>query len=138
MKRNLITVLSLVISCAAFSQENVGSDVRSDEKKELSPKPTTVQHEAIPTKEKRVSSGSVTISKKAGEPQKVHDAAYYQNEIAIIDNNINAIDQKVAWVNNNPQEKQQAEANGWFDNMEKIKQELITKKSTLQQKLANL
>jgi NAD/NADP transhydrogenase alpha subunit len=138
MKRNLITALSLIACCTAFSQENIEGEVRSEDKKELSPKPTTVQHAATPTKEIKKSKGTVTISKRAGQPQQVHDAAYYQKEIVIIDDNLTAIDQKIVSVNNDPQEKQLAESQGWFDNMELIKQQLIAKKASLQQKLANL
>ena len=63
---------------------------------------------------------------------------YTQEEIDKIDTNIAAIDQKVAHVNANPQEKQNAEANGWFQDMENIKSELLVKKTALLEKQAKL
>jgi hypothetical protein len=77
----------------------------------------------------------VTISKKAGEAQVVHDNTYYQNEIAKIDNHINAINTKIAYVNNDPVEKSNAIASGWFDEMELYKTKLNTQKQLLQGKL---
>ena len=137
MKKNLFTALTLLACFTVSSQEEVKGDVRTKEKQELSPKPTTIKLKEIPTKHVKKSSG-MTISKRAGEPQKVHNAAYYQNEISIIDNNIAAIDQKIVAVNSDIQEKQIAESNGWFEDMEKIKIQLDTKKTTLQAKLAEL
>ena len=79
----------------------------------------------------------VTISKKAGEAQQVHDDAYYQKEIAKIDSHLNAINTKIAYVNNNPTEKSNAIASGWFDDMELYKTKLNTQKQLLQSKLTN-
>ena len=127
-----------MIACfTALSQEEVNPTVRTNGASEQSPIPTAVERKAIPTKEVR-KSNSVTISKRAGEPQRVHDAAYYTQEIAVIDNNLSAIDQKIAFVNGNPQEKLNAESNGWFQQMEDIKTQLNKKKTDLQEKFAKL
>lgn len=81
---------------------------------------------------------SVTISKRAGEPQRTHDAAYYDEEIAKIDSHIASIDTKVAYMNADPTRKAQAEANGWFDDMDQIKSDLETKRADLVTKRNNL
>ncbi|NRA11364.1 MAG: hypothetical protein HRT57_05340 [Crocinitomicaceae bacterium] len=137
MKKNYLIALSMIACFTAFSQEEIKPTLRNSGASGTSPSPTTVQ--PISTSTKVISkSKTVTISKRAGEPQRVHDAAYYQQEIAVIDNNLSAIDQKVAFVNGNPQEKLEAESNGWFQQMEGIKTQLNTKKTDLQEKLAKL
>jgi hypothetical protein len=137
MKNNFLVALSMITCFTAYSQEEVNPVVRTKGASEQSPIPTTVERKAIPTKVVR-KSNSVTISKRAGETQRVHDAAYYVQEIAVIDNNLSAIDQKIAFVNGNPQEKLNAQSNGWFEQMEDIKTQLNTKKTDLQEKLAKL
>lgn len=137
MKKNFLVVLSMIACFTAFSQEEVNPVLRSNGATEQSPTPTTVEPQAIPTKVVNKSK-TVTISKRAGEPQRVHDEAYFIQEIAVIDNNLSAIDQKIAYVNGNSQEKLNAESNGWFQQMEDIKTQLNTKKTDLQEKLAKL
>lgn len=137
MKKNLLAALSLMVCFSTFSQEEVSPTMREKSASEQSPAPTAIKPEATPTKVVSKSK-TQTISKRAGQPQQVHDAAYYQKEISVIDNNLAAIDQKIAYVNGNAQEKQTAEANGWFEQMDNIKAELLVKKAALQKKLANL
>ena len=81
---------------------------------------------------------SVTISKKAGEAQCIHDAAYYNEEIEKIDTRIASINTKVAHVNATPSEKAYAEQNGWFEQMEQAKEELMQRRETLIAKRDNL
>lgn len=83
-------------------------------------------------------SKAVTISKKAGEPQRVHDETYYNEEIAKVDAHVAAIDTKIAHVNADPTEKALAEQNGWFQQMDQIKQELNQRRATLVLKRDNL
>ena len=83
-------------------------------------------------------SRSTTISKKPGQPQRTHDLAYYNEEIAKIDAHVAAVDTKIAHVNNTPSEKALAEQNGWFQEMDQIKLELNQKRATLVQKRDNL
>lgn len=79
----------------------------------------------------------VTISKHAGQPQVVHDNAYYQNEISKINQHLVAIDEKVSYINSDATRQANAQANGWFDQMEDIKSKLQAKKALLQSKLTN-
>ena len=69
--------------------------------------PTPVEQGATPiraeykgaTHTEAKQSKAITISKKAGEPQRVHDVAYYNEEIAKVDAHITAIDAKIGHVN---------------------------------------
>jgi len=78
---------------------------------------------------------STTISVRAGESQVTHDNAYFLNEIAKIDNQISAINQKINQVNSDSTEADRAEDAGWFDDMENIKAQLEAKKVNLQNQL---
>ena len=137
MNKNLLTALSLIACFTTFSQEEVNPTLRNTGATEQSPAPSTVAPVVTPIKVVNQSK-SVTISKRAGEPQRVHNEAYYLEEIAKIDNNLAAIDQKIALVNADPAEKQLAIANGWFQDMANIKTDLQLKKTNLQEKLATL
>ncbi|MCH2228861.1 MAG: hypothetical protein MK105_00855 [Crocinitomicaceae bacterium] len=79
----------------------------------------------------------VTISKYAGQQQVVHDNSYYQNEIAKINEHLLAIDQKIAYMNADPNRQADAQANGWFIQMDDIKSKLKAKKTLFQSKLTN-
>lgn len=137
MKKNLLAALSLIACFTTFSQEEVNPALRNSRASEQSPAPTTAQPNQTPTKEVHKNT-TVTISKRANRPQRVHNHAYYQEEIDKIDNNIAAIDQKIAHVNADAQEKLKAESNGWFQDMENIKSELLVKKNALLEKQAKL
>jgi hypothetical protein len=52
-------------------------------------------------------------------------------EIADADAMINAIDTKIEWVKNNPEENKKAIASGWFDQMEGYRQNAQSKKDEL-------
>lgn len=53
-----------------------------------------------------------------------------------INNHIKAIDTKVDYVNSNPVKKEKAEKEGWFNDMQKIKEELIMERTSLKSKLS--
>ena len=78
-----------------------------------------------------------TISIRAGESQVTHDSVYYLNEIAKINLQIQAIDQKINAISNDPSENSLASQSGWFDQMESIKQDLNAKKALMQGHLEN-
>lgn len=84
---------------------------------------------------KTITEKTTTISVRAGESQVTHDNQYYQNEITKIDRHIEMIDQKIAFVNSSPEEKQKAIDSGWFDQMDETKADLNAKKTALQAKL---
>ena len=61
-------------------------------------------------------------------PEKI---AELQRKITQIEAHIQAIETKKAYVLSDPAELEKATASGWFDSMESIKQELISRKQTL-------
>lgn len=129
----IILLLSvLFFSFVSFSQEEGASQLKtvSQSKTVSSPNETISVSQSNQSK-------SVTISKKAGQPQRVHDDVYFMEEIARVDSHISAIDNKVNTVNSDPQLKAEAEANNWFVQMADIKAELLLEKQELQTKLAN-
>jgi hypothetical protein len=64
-----------------------------------------------------------TISIKKGEQQKVHDKAYYELKIKEIDELLEAIEVKTDYVRSNESENKIALENGWYDNMQQVKEE---------------
>lgn len=80
----------------------------------------------------------ITISKKAGEAQVLHDEHYFLTEIKRIQSHISAIDHKVSVVSNDPVEKERAEKDGWFDQMNSIKKDLLVQKQQFSNLLYHL
>jgi len=133
------TILFLTVSfCTtyAFGQEQKEVQSPTQKVEPITKKPTAQAKEANYNEVRR--NKAVTISKKAGEPQQVHNKAYYDAEIAKIDARIAAIDTKIAHVNATPSEKAYAEQNGWFTQMEEAKTELNQRRATLVAKRDNL
>lgn len=132
------TLLFLTATCCAihaFGQQQETTEINTTAPKELKSETSSVSK--VNTREQSINK-TVTISKKAGQPQQVHDRAYYDNEIAGIDARIEAIDAKIAHVNATPSEKAIAEQNGWFTQMEDTKTELNQRRATLVAKRDNL
>lgn len=65
-----------------------------------------------------------TISVQQGNPQVVHDAAYYQAEITRMEDQIKAIDQKIIQVQSDPVSDAEAKKNGWYEQMSQTKEQL--------------
>lgn len=129
--KTLLTAGMLVCTCVAFSQQI----------QQVTPAepPSTMQSQYKGTTTTEVTQNrSVTISKRAGQPQQTHDVAYYNEEIAKVDTHIAAIDAKIAHVNSIPSEQALAQQNGWFQQMDQIKLELNQKRATLVQERDNL
>ena len=78
---------------------------------------------------------SVTISKKAGEEQVVHNDAYYLDQISKIDQHINSINVKIAHIKSDEAENTKALNSGWFDSMNNTLVRLNEKKASFQTKL---
>jgi hypothetical protein len=81
--------------------------------------------------------GTVSISKKANEPQVIHNRAELENEILRIDSHIESINSKVTSVNADPSEQAIANESGWFEDMEAIKIGLNNRKLEIQNSLIN-
>lgn len=137
MKSVTIITAMLMVTGVSFSQ------VTPTTTQELPAiNPTRVETEGprvkpVATQEVRKST-TVTISKRPGEAQRTHDAAYFNEEIAKIDVHVSAIDTKIESVNADPIQKSEAEANGWFDDMNRIKSELAQSRAELVAKRDNL
>lgn len=70
-----------------------------------------------------------TISVRKGQPQQVHDKAYYEQRIREIDELLEAIEAKSAYIKSHENESRIAAQNGWFDNMERVKEESLKYRS---------
>lgn len=129
----IILLLSILFfSFVILSQEESAKQIKTiSQSKSVSSQNETISVSQISQ------SKSVTISKKAGQSQRVHDANYYMEEIARVDSHIAAIDTKINTVNSDLQLKSEAEASNWFQQMADIKAELLLEKQELQSKLAN-
>lgn len=64
-----------------------------------------------------------TISVKKGQTQRVHDKSYYEQKIKEINELIQAIEIKISYVKADKEENKIATQNGWYNNMERIKEE---------------
>lgn len=134
-----LTIVFLVLySSYTFSQKNVRKNVI----------PTTEltknQNQLSDSTASKNSSTSVvkepvryplTISKKMGEEQVVHDEEYLKKEISRINNHIIAIDFKVENVSSDETKKAKAESDGWFDQMKNTKVSLEQKRMKLEEEL---
>jgi uncharacterized membrane protein len=67
--------------------------------------------------------------------QHLHDKAYFQEQLNSVDYMLQAIDDKINYVNSNPEEKTIATQNGWFQQMQDNKIELQSKRAELIQKI---
>ncbi len=138
MKTAKIITVILLINGASYAQE---TPTNSSELPVVNPAPVenvrAEERKAVRT-EVRQNGSAVTISKRPGEAQRTHDLAYYNEEIAKIDAHVNAIDAKIALVNADPTQKAEAQANGWFEDMDRIKSELAVKRADLVTKRDNL
>lgn len=130
MKILSLTAATLLFSNFIFAQE------QSKVKNEANSTPLVkIEKPRNTTTYNSVSNKSVTISKKAGQPQRVHDVAYFQEKIASIDAHIQAINTKIQFIQNDPTENSLAIQNDWYLGMDDIKTKLNAKKADYQQKI---
>lgn len=119
----------LTLSSNLLAQDSVGKkDV--DTTQEMSSKLIFTDHETI-----EATIYPLTISKKAGHEQVVHDGAYLLQELQRIEYNIYAIDDKIKNVSNDPEKKDWAEKNGWFEQMNNQKAILIQRKKAIDKEI---
>jgi hypothetical protein len=118
----LIILFVLVGNISIAQQQNLRRDIDTNLK--ISQKKAT----AVSTEKQSVSASPqqypITISKKAGEQQIIHDEIYFQREIRRIDLHMDAIDKKRQAVNADPEKKIQAINNGWYDQMSNTEKSL--------------
>ena len=140
MKKNISTgmifLFVIIYNTSSFSQNKAHKNVISSQ---------TIQHENNGAnsdnslnsnqEKKKLVKYPLTISKKAGEEQVVHDEEYLTKEIARVDNHIKAIDFKIENISSDPSKKSKAEQDGWFTQMNDIKVSLQSKKGKLEKEL---
>lgn len=136
MKANYLLYVALLASGFSFSQDFEKSikDPKQVTYKQSTASPVSNTHSNV----RSSSNGTVTISKKAGEEQETHDLSYYNREIQKVEKHLAAIDAKVANVNADAEKKSEANAAGWFKQMENIKKELEIERSELIEKRDSL
>lgn len=108
-----------------------------EKNKEDGVKPVAIEKSRTSVVSSESGSKPFTISKRAGEDQITHNQNYYLQEIEKINQNLIAIEKKSEFINNSPEEKELAENNGWFQQMEQIKIQLLEKRTMLQDKMNN-
>jgi hypothetical protein len=140
MRKNILTgmifLFLIIYNTSSFSQNKVHKNVISS---------PSIQHENngdfsnnslnSNQEKKKAVKYPLTISKKAGEEQVVHDEEYLTKEIARVDNHIKAIDFKIENISSDPSKKSKAEQDGWFTQMNDIKVSLQSKKGKLEKEL---
>jgi hypothetical protein len=140
MKKNISTgmifLFVIIYNTSSFSQNKAHKNVILSQ---------TIQHENNGAnsdnslnsnqEKKKLVKYPLTISKKAGEEQVVHDEEYLTKEIARVDNHIKAIDFKIENISSDPSKKSKAEQDGWFTQMNDIKVSLQSKKGKLEEEL---
>ena len=137
MKKTLLLLASAMLSQFAISQEEVGTQKETPSINPQRIDSTAARVKPVSHYETRQST-TTTISKRPGEPQRTHDEAYYNEEISKIDVHVQSINTKIDYMNADAQRKADAEANGWFAQMEEIKQNLAVRRAQLVEKRDNL
>jgi hypothetical protein len=140
MKKNISTgmifLFIIIYNTSSFSQNKVHKNVISSQSIQHENNGANSNNSLNSNQEKKKSvKYPLTISKKAGEEQVVHDEEYLTKEIARVDNHILAIDFKVENVSSDPSKKAKAEQDGWFKQMNDIKVSLHGKKVKLEEEL---
>ena len=140
MKKNISTgmifLFVIIYNTSSFSQNKVRKNVISSPSIQHENNGASSNNSLNSNQEKKKSvKYPLTISKKAGEEQVVHDEQYLIKEIARVDNHIKAIDFKVENISSDPTKKSKAEQDGWFKQMNDIKVSLQTRKGKLEEEL---
>jgi hypothetical protein len=136
--RRLTIVFLVLYSSYTYSQKNVRKNViptteLTKNQNQLSD--STASTNSSKSVVKEPVRYPLTISKKMGEEQVVHDEEYLKKEISRINNHIKAIDFKVENVSSDETKKAKAESDGWFDQMKNTKVSLEQKRIKLEEEL---
>ena len=140
MKKNHLNGLFFIITFLYVSYSYSQSEIRknvinSPEIQQNKNVSVTNDSSNLNQENKKTVKYPMTISKRVGEEQVVHDKEYLTKEISRIENHIKAIDIKVEGISSDSSKKIKAENDGWFEQMSKIKVSLTEEKIKLQQEL---
>lgn len=132
----LAIFIALTLSSLAFAQTSKENKQYQERSIDTS---RTVTQKSTPTKltleqENPAQNNTeypITYSKKSGEAQIVLDKSYYEKELIRIDQHIAAIDLKVSSIRSDQNEKEKAESQGWFDQMNSTREELKAERAQI-------
>ena len=136
----LTIFIALTLSSIAYAQTSKENKQYQERSIDTS---RTVTQKSTPTKltleqenpAKNTNGYPITYSKKSGEAQIVLDKSYYEKELIRIDQHIAAIDLKVSSISSDQNEKEKAESQGWFDQMNSTREELKAEREQILLKL---
>ena len=132
----LAIFIALTLSSLAYAQTSKENKQYQERSIDTS---RTVTQKSTPTKltldqenpAKNTNGYPITYSKKSGEAQIVLDKSYYEKELIRIDQHIAAIDLKVSSISSDQNEKEKAESQGWFDQMNSTREELKAERAQI-------
>ena len=132
----LTIFIALTLSSIAYAQTSKENKQYQERSIDTS---RTVTQKSTPTKltldqenpAKNTNGYPITYSKKSGEAQIVLDKSYYEKELIRIDQHIAAIDLKVSSISSDQNEKEKAESQGWFDQMNSTMEELKAERAQI-------
>jgi hypothetical protein len=132
----LTIFIALTLSSIAYAQTSKENKQYQERSIDTS---RTVTQKSTPTKltldqenpAKNTNGYPITYSKKSGEAQIVLDKSYYEKELIRIDQHIAAIDLKVSSISSDQNEKEKAESQGWFDQMNSTREELKAERAQI-------
>jgi CRISPR/Cas system CMR subunit Cmr4 (Cas7 group RAMP superfamily) len=154
MKNKILTLVLILTSGFVFAQVNTNKNqeskikyldksiLKSDTKKTETSKPIVAEEtepviiqrleykseENTSTQKEIISEDPIPAESKEKE---IEPAKTIDEQIAIQDSYINALNTKIESVKNNPEQDKKAKENGWYEQMEKNKAESLRKKEEL-------
>lgn len=142
MNKLLLTILLSISTVCLYAQE-IKSIENTQNKIKSSQSTTTTNYPVrISSSDQSSSANSVnypvTYSIGKNGVQKVHDKAYYQQQLTAVNYLIEAIDTKVEYIKSDQTQRLEAEKNGWFKQMETNKMNAQRKKAELIKKIQTL
>lgn len=134
----LFVIMPILIFGQSSEISNSGGRAPIKSSSELSGKKQTDKIEVSGSRSNVGANGSRTYMVDRNGNQYELNKAYYENKLIELDDNIRAIDVKIEYVNSNEEERNLANQNGWFTDMENVKRNLQTERLDLVTKIASL
>jgi hypothetical protein len=133
--RNLVFFLFFSFPFFVFSQVKTTAEKKIKSQKHKGIVNSNIQKTNANVEQKHY---PLTISKKKGQDQIVHDEIFLKKELERIDKHQKAIDTKITYISSDSLEKKKAENEGWFEQMAKIKASLEEEKKVIMKELDSL
>lgn len=142
MKKYYLFLLLLIVSTTLYSQtKDRPQQNKLTDKKALKatqqPQTTTTSNSTTTENSSNSNSPSYPISYTvdASGNQETMDKAYYEKQLVGVNDLIEAIDYKVNFVKNNPEENAKALNSGWFEQMKRSRLNAEKRKLEIQEKI---